>query len=202
MDELSFDALTRAFTTARSRRGALSALLGGALGLLGLADTSARKHQGDRTTKISCPPCQKRKHGECRATKTNPKKVRQCPGGTCQGGVCVQSVEQPPEQPPTCPAGECSRNRACGPGCVCLDIGGGTKRCLALGTCSGIGDCQANACASDCTCVNPGGRKSGCTSTAGCPTEKGKCTRTNDYCGPDCICVGEGAAARCASVAL
>jgi hypothetical protein len=194
MDDSRFDGLTRAFITARSRRAALSTLLGGTFGLLGLADTTAKK---------SCPPCKKRKHGKCKANKQ--LNDTPCPSGTCQDGRCVASTEpdsEPPpeptpEPPPTCPAGECSRKNPCGDGCACLDIGGGTRRCLAVGTCSGVGECGWGTCGSGCTCVNPGGGRSGCASVVGCPP--GLCTSNTD-CGPDCLCVGAGNAARCASV--
>jgi hypothetical protein len=43
MDANCFDTLARSLTTTRSRRGALVTLLGGALGLLGLSDTAAKK---------------------------------------------------------------------------------------------------------------------------------------------------------------
>ena len=139
MDESGFDALTRAFTNARSRRGALSALLGGTVGLLGLADTTARKHGSHRTTKKSCPPCQKRKHGKCRGKQPNDTVCQDAASrpGKCQDGSCVVSSDPPPDPTPTCPAGVCSKN-SCGSGCACLNIGGGTRRCLAKGTCSGL----------------------------------------------------------------
>jgi hypothetical protein len=182
VDQHRFDTLTRTISTVRSRRAALGTLLAGTLGLLDLAETSARK---------ACPPCTKRKHGKCKAIKR--LNGTDCPGGTCGNGTCVLSVEQTP----TCPAGACSRDNPCGSGCVCLDIGGGTKRCLALGTCSGAGDCASGSCGSGCTCVNPGGRKSGCASTVGCPTVK--CTANSD-CGSDCLCINPGTnAARCVS---
>jgi hypothetical protein len=197
MDESGFDALTRAFTNARSRRGALSALLGGTVGLLGLADTTARKHRSHRTTKKSCPPCQKRKHGKCKVNKhlngTACQDTTSRPG-KCQDGICAGSSDPPP----TCPAGKCSRSKPCGPGCVCLDIGNGdgNQRCLAVGTCSGAGVCGQGSCGSGCTCVNPGGGKTGCVAVGECPV--GRCS--GDSCGPNCICVGEGNATRCASV--
>jgi hypothetical protein len=187
VDQNRFDTLTRTFLTVRSRRAALGTLFAGTLGLLDLAETSARKR---------CGPCKRRSHGKCKPKLNGTA----CSAGTCQDGQCLPSTEASPEPSRTCPTGECSRKSPCGDGCVCLDIGGGTKRCLSLGsTCSGIGDCQANPCAGDCTCVNPGGRRSGCASTAGCPPDKGKCTPDNGYCGSDCICVGTGAAARCVS---
>jgi len=184
MDQNRFDTLTRTISTVRSRRAALGTLLAGTLGLLDLAETSARK---------ACPPCKKRKNGKCKALKR--LNGSECPGGRCQSGVCapVVSEEQPP---PTCPAGECSRKNPCGDGCVCLDIGGGTRRCLTQGTCSGVGDCESGTCGAGCTCVNPGGLRSGCASTVGCPTVT--CTSNSD-CGSECTCVGTGAAARCVS---
>jgi hypothetical protein len=181
MDDFRFDALARTFTHARSRRAVLGTLLAGTLGLLDLADTSAKKR---------CPPCKKRKHGRCTGKQPNDTP---CPGGTCQDGHCVASVQQ---ERRTCPAGECSRSLPCGADCACLDIGGGNRRCLAVGTCAGVGFCERGTCGSGCTCVNPGGAKTGCVSVEGCPT--GNCS--GDSCGPDCICVGVGAAARCASI--
>jgi hypothetical protein len=47
MDAHCFDTLTRSLTATRSRRGTLTALLGGTLGLLGLADTAATKGKGN-----------------------------------------------------------------------------------------------------------------------------------------------------------
>jgi hypothetical protein len=186
MDQNRFDTLTRTISTVGSRRAALGTLLAGTLGLLDLAETSARK---------ACPPCKKRKHGKCKANKK--LNDEPCPDGKCQSGVCVRSdAPAPTEEPPTCPAGECSRSKPCGPGCECLKIGGERRRCLAVGTCSGLESCDRGTCGSGCTCVNPGGAKTGCVSVEGCPT--GNCTE--DSCGPRCICVGVGAAARCASI--
>jgi hypothetical protein len=182
MDQNRFDALTRTYGTVRTRRAALSMLMAGTLGLFDLADATAKK---------SCPPCKKRKNGRCTRKKPNDTP---CPGGTCQDGRCEPFVIE--EEPPTCPAGECSRSRPCGPGCACLKIGSERRRCLAVGTCSGLGFCERGACGSGCTCVNPGGGKTGCVSVEGCPT--GNCTE--DSCGPRCICVGVGAASRCASI--
>ena len=206
MDDSRFDTLARTILRAHSRRAVLGTLLAGTLGLGGLADATARKR---------CRPCTTRKHGRCKATKRLNGTACRGGSGTCQDGRCkqVSSVEQPPtgdppptgnppptgDPPLTCPTGDCSRKTPCGDGCACLAIGGGSHRCLAVGTCSGVGDCAQGTCGSGCTCVNPGGRKSGCVATGTCPTELGQCTPTNGYCGPDCICVGVGAAARCAS---
>jgi hypothetical protein len=177
-----FDTLTRTVGTTRSRRAALGTLLAGTLDLLDLVETSAKQ---------ACPPCMKRKHGKCKATKHLNDTA--CSGGTCRDGRCLPTEDQPR----TCPLGKCSRKKSCGPGCACLAIGGGTHRCLALGTCSGRGRCEWGTCGADCTCVNPGGSKARCVSTAGCPEEQ--CTADAD-CGSACRCVGVGNAARCASI--
>ena len=185
MDDSRFDALARTFTHAHSRRAVFGTLLAGALGLRGIADTTAKKR---------CSPCKKRKHGRCTGKKPN---NTPCPDGSCQDGRCVRSdAPVPAEEPPTCPAGECSRSKPCGPGCECLKIGGERRRCLAVGTCSGLESCDRGTCGSGCTCVNPGGARTGCVSVEGCPT--GNCTE--DSCGPRCICVGVGATAQCASI--
>jgi hypothetical protein len=81
MDARLFDTLARAVTEARSRRGALAAVVGSALGVAGLAETDAKK-------KKPCPPCKKRKKGKCK--KKLPDGTG-CRGGTCQGGRCVAS---------------------------------------------------------------------------------------------------------------
>lgn len=62
MDAHRFDSLTRSLTDVRSRRGALSALLGGALGLLELADAAAKKKgkgkgKKKKKKKKFKPPC-------------------------------------------------------------------------------------------------------------------------------------------------
>jgi hypothetical protein len=92
MDPSRFDTLARSLTEVRSRRGALSTLLGGALGLLGLADTAAKKGKGSGKGK------KKKKNGESPPTPPVP----------------------PPPQGPSC-AATCSNNckfclfRATGP---------------------------------------------------------------------------------------
>jgi hypothetical protein len=71
MDADRFDRLARSLTTGRSRRGALATLLGGALGLLGLAETAARKGRKKKG---------KKKKGTCKPNCIAPM--------TCQRGKC------------------------------------------------------------------------------------------------------------------
>src|SRR5688572_13477137 len=72
MDGGCFDRLARSLTNARSRRGALVALLGGVLGRRGIAEADAKKGKkphGGRGTgggKKTRPPCKKRTQGKCR----------------------------------------------------------------------------------------------------------------------------------------
>ena len=76
MDQHRFDTLTRTISTVRSRRAALGTLLAGTLGLLDLAETSAKK---------ACSTCKKRKHGKCKANKQlNDKPCPDGSDGTCQ----------------------------------------------------------------------------------------------------------------------
>src|SRR5687767_984207 len=63
MDGEGFDRFARALDEARSRRGAFASLLGGTLGLLGLAETGAKKHKKKKkkrkkTTPPPTPTCQ------------------------------------------------------------------------------------------------------------------------------------------------
>jgi hypothetical protein len=205
MDDSRFDALTRGFTNARSRRGALSALLGGTLGLLGLAGTTAKKSKSNgEGMKKSCPSCRKRKAGKCKGKKADGTGCEN--GGQCHNGSCIspaQAAPPPPgddSSPPllsrTCPAGQCTSDNYCGPGCVCLDIGGVNRRCLAAGTCSAEPCSTVDSCGPKCTCINPAGGKTRCASAGACPA--GTCSEGS--CGADCLCVGVGAATRCASV--
>jgi len=102
MDGSSFDTLTRSLRTARSRRGALATLLGGTLGLRGLAHPDNSAAGG--TCKPACPECkqcQKGKHGK--KGKCKPKREgTACAGGTCQAGVCLASSAPAPLPPPFC----------------------------------------------------------------------------------------------------
>jgi hypothetical protein len=131
MDAEHFDRLTRSLMTPGSRRRALSALLGGCLGLLGATEIGAKKPNQKRR---ACPPCKKRKRGKCKGQLPD---GTPCAGGTCQGGMC-----QPPGDP--CPgqkrcAGRCIPTNQCctaedcpalpGYRCcqgVCTDTKGGT----------------------------------------------------------------------------
>jgi hypothetical protein len=204
MDGHTFDELIRRLgttrlTRVRALRGIVAAATAAVTGTsLGLDVMEAKKKakagrkQGGKTAKDTLASSQS-KVTMCHKGKTITVDESAVPARLRRGDTLG-----PCEAPPPICAGECSRKNPCGPGCVCLNIGGGTRRCLAQGPCSGLGDCGSGTCGSGCTCVNPGGRKSGCVSVAGCPA--GSCS--GDSCGPGCSCVGVGAASRCASVVI
>ena len=116
MDGPHFDALTRSLTAAQSRRGALRALLGGPLGLLGGATVLAKRGNGGGNRKKDCPPCKKKKDGKCKANKPDGTVCEN--GGTCQSGSCLSgsgsggSGSGGSSSPSVCPSG--NTGRACG----------------------------------------------------------------------------------------
>ena len=126
MDAEQFDTLARSLTEGRSRRGALAAVVGGVLGVAGLAEAGAKK-------KKPCPPCKKRKQGKCK--KKLPDGTA-CPGGICQGGRCAS---------PTCSDGAKNGSE------TDVDCGGDCPRCLNGRTCSSRDDCVGALC-KDGTC--------------------------------------------------
>jgi hypothetical protein len=92
MDALRFDTLTRLLTRTGSRRRALLAALGGALGT-----TLGAFSVEEAAAKKSCPPCKKRnKQGKCKKKSDGTT----CPDGTCENGRCVATAAPP--TPPTC----------------------------------------------------------------------------------------------------
>ena len=123
MESTRFDGLTRSLTEARSRRGALAAVLGSSLGLLGLADVVAKKKGKGK----------KKKNG-----KKNTK------GGTSTG----QPPPPPPSPPPPTCAESCASNcatcafRAAGP-TLCGD-GYESPSCYLARVCSSDNDCTEN----------------------------------------------------------
>jgi hypothetical protein len=140
-----FDALARSLTDRRSRRGALAAVVGGALGVAGLAKTDAKK-------KKPCPPCKKRKKGKCK--KTLPDGTS-CSGGTCQGGRCLAAV--PPPATGDCPSGHKPCDGGCIPSSQCCDnadcpVSG--QVCTAARQCvcpAGLPQTCGGACLASCT---------------------------------------------------
>jgi hypothetical protein len=122
MDAARFDTFARSLTNVRSRRGALTALLGGTLGLLGLTGTAAKKGKGKDKKK-------KKKGGNPSSPPPPPADPTapppptcdpSCPGDqTCRNGTCV------------CPRGK----EPCGGGCVSQCLGGAIRNPVTCGCC-------------------------------------------------------------------
>ena len=140
MDAIRFDSLTLSLSVAGSRRRALAAVLGGALGLRRLvhpADAAAGgkcKPACNECEKCHKGPCHKTKHGKsCKQGKCKAKaEGTGCSVGTCQGRACVA----PPEPcrgfstgcttGAQCCTGTCMRGVCCiAPGAACPPFAAG-----------------------------------------------------------------------------
>ncbi len=132
MDGSDFDTLARSLTTARSRRGALTGLLLGSLGLLGIvAEEAAAKNCKKIKNK------QKRKKCLAKATLCVPSCAFAFCGDDGCGGSCGTCAA-----PETCLNGRCvclpkCAGKACGPD-GCGDV---------CGTCTDGRTCQSGQCA-------------------------------------------------------
>lgn len=161
MDGPRFDGLTRTLADPRSRRGAVVALLGGTLSLLGRAETAAKKKKGKKKKKnngtIPVPPPVP--PGSPPASPPLPPVscVPDCSGGrNCGSDGCTA----------TC--GSCTPPQSCG--------GGGTP-----GVCGSSSACTATSC--------PGGRACQANGTCACPPDKpvsGVCGNAPDQCRECC----------------
>ena len=157
MNPSRFDTLTCSLTDARSRRGALTTLLAGTLGLLGLTETAARKkngkgkkHRGKRKKKGEnpsspppAPPPAPPPPNECAGQPD----FAPCGNGmACSGGVCGTN--------PDCWVGPCppANVRCCNGGEICF-IGTATcpesnpgQPCDEFSDCAGNGRCVGFIC--------------------------------------------------------
>lgn len=148
MDQNRFDQLTRTLGAGRSRRGALKALLGGALGgaaaVLGAgttdAATAAKSPKPD-----CCPSASPKLCGlTCTNTITDPNHCggcgAACPAGqTCSAGHCVaKSNGQSCTLDTECASGHCADgvccNAVCGGGCQSCNQPGHLGACTSTST--------------------------------------------------------------------
>jgi hypothetical protein len=165
MDGFAFDRLTRALTANRTRRGALAALLGGSLGLLGLTDTPAKRGKGHRKKK------QKQRQQQALP-----------PAPTCSDGIKNGS-----ESDVDC-GGSCPR---CANGRTCLsrnDCASGLCSGGTCGSCANRFDCGTGAGGKDCFCSTPvGGGPTVCHEGAAAKLGVSNC----DECPADTVCIAD-----------
>jgi hypothetical protein len=177
MDATQFDNMAKALRSLTTRRLTLGALLGGALGLPGLADAEAAK---SGTCKPKCEECERCKKGRCRKTKHGKKR---CKRGTCQpradGTTCQLNA--------VCSGGSCTCvNGACAidvPGVACCPpssalpctfAAAGSPVFLDPTTCTFVGACPGGTT----VCVGaPGTSQACCPSGTTCDTGTGACLR-------------------------
>jgi hypothetical protein len=170
MDGSQFDTLLRGLTIARSRRGAVVGLLGGALGVLGLTKSEA-KHKKKKKKKGGSPPVSPPASPPASPPVSPPSPppcTPQCSGktcgsdgcggscGPCTGGVCLandscgQSCDQPGACGTTSPPCSCNVNNG-DPVCR-RSVGAALVHCDQLSTCTTTADCPPNTvCSSICS---------------------------------------------------
>ncbi len=192
MDGSAFDRHVRAVMQARSRRGALLGLVGGAFGLLGVTATEAKHHKKKKKKKgnsppasppgaqcpASCPICQECINGESCTVQSDFTPCGDSSCKLCQGGVCVNRSNN----------ASCGDNNRCHDG-VCtrsctdglkngdesdVDCGGSCDRCANGKTCNSRDDCQTALCV--------GGHCTTCQIDSNCGSDAaGACTCYNEY---------------------
>ena len=178
MEDTRFDAIVKAVGSLTTRRLTIGALLGGALGRLGLTGTEAKMSSGKCKPKCgACERCQKgnckRKNGKKRCHKG---KCKSTCGSTqvCQSGSCFPRSTCPATATTFCPIGS---GTACGsPACFCGQSTEGNIVCVTLA-------------GSTCPPSVPAGTARPCASSATCPSGSA-CINTSGCCGVDVrVCV-------------
>ena len=120
MEDTRFDTITKTLGALTTRRVTAGALLAGAFGVLGLAESDDAGAAESGKCKPKCGSCAKCDKGECEK-KNGKKRCKKgkckpkpngtlCAGGTCQSGECIcLGLQQ------TCVAPEeCCPNTTCG----------------------------------------------------------------------------------------
>ena len=174
-EELRFDALTRAFFTARVRRRAVPTVavgIGTVLGVLDRIDRVAAKHKHKKKKKKKkCKPLAQIKCGDtcCDA------ELETC--GTC-GGCCPEGqrtccVGPGNKKAPCCESlANCCGANCCHPGTKCCNING-TLTCIAETECCPP-DCNGGTCCHG-ECCSAGSQ---CCDGGGCCKAEDHCCRT------------------------
>jgi hypothetical protein len=152
VENTRFNDIAKALGSPTSRRLTLSALLGGTLARLGLADVEAAK---SGRCKPKCDACERCNKGKCRRTKSGKKR--------CKKGKCVLQPGAP-----TCGPDQVRNEETCG---CCKPPGG---------SCAPTGetvDCCSGFCGFPGVCA---GRPSGRSCTFGAQCQSGACN--NGFC--------------------
>ena len=206
MDADRFDSLTRSLMSSGSRRRALGAIAGGAIGLLGLADTDHASAAKSGKCKPRCGECARCKRGDCKKTKHGKKRCSRgkcqplregtpCTTGTCQGGSCIAALPISPPPPPAplpppsqlCPEGF----TVCGGSCV--DTSASATHC---GTCNN--PCRPNQTCCSGICRNLNTHNANCGACGNvCPAGTNCCNGTCACIAPQICCRGSCQAAPC-----
>lgn len=158
MDAEQFDTLTRSLTDRRSRRGALAAALGGALGVASLAGTDSGKKKKKKP---------KFNEFDCVNVGDFCKNSSQCCSGLCKGKKGKKRCSA--HDSSTCLAGQSTCVDPVGVPCV-SSTGANTASCeVTTGNapyCTADGDCFA--CTKDADCVPFCGAQAACIKCATC----------------------------------
>jgi hypothetical protein len=207
MDGIHFDSLTRSLTQTGSRRRALAATLGGALGVFGLVHPDDAAAGGK--CKPACNECATCKKGKCRKTPNGKK---------CKKGKCKPKPAGTACSVGTCQSGSCVAQQTCTPNCtdkVCGDngCGGSCGSCTDPRTCeSGQCTCPEDECGGTCVaaCQNDEARNTspGPDACSCCMRNFSRCDPNNpsECCSGRCVydnfffddvCHGRSAGARC-----
>jgi hypothetical protein len=147
MDGKRFDGLLRTATTAHSRRGAVVAVLGGMVGLLGPTETEAKrkKHKKKKggsppppkpRCPATCPDCQQCVNGQSCTPKADGTACGNNDCKTCQSGACVNKADNTLCNDSTgkCGSGTCKTPPACLPfGGQCGGPGASPLPCCGAG---------------------------------------------------------------------
>ena len=204
MDGPCFDTLTRSLTEARSRRGAVAALLAGALGGLRLADTDAKKGRNDDAAKAeACIPTGKR----CPSKKPRGQKQKQLTCAQCCQGVVAGVTTRKGKRVKKCTcrspgtpcnsatAAECCDGAASCQGGVCGGSGSAVDRCTGSGqACTADVQCCTGVC-------NVGGAGLTGDECAACRTGGATCEAAPESCCQPRTCTaGSLAASACCSL--
>ena len=158
MDSARFDSLTRSLTAHTTRRGALAALLGGTLGLLGLTEAPAKKGKHHRKKKPpQSPPAPTCSDGIQNGNETGVDCGGSCP--RCANGMsCLSRNDCTSALCSGRVCGSCANRFDCGTGangegCFCSSpVGGGPTVCHE-GAAAKLGVTNCDECPADTVCV-------------------------------------------------